>query len=387
MWIDTLCIPRGEEFLEYRKLAIIKLAETFGRATKVLALDAGLCQASVGCIRAELATRVLCSGWMRRLWTLQEAVMTEKFGSPNCQRLCIQIREGPVALNSLLEIGLYTVYYSEKAIQSIISRFPQNLQRVDNFSTLSHALEYRTTSRRTDEAVCLASILGLDVRPVVEVGDNIEARMCAFYKQISEYPLEILFHRGERLRSDGYRWAPLSFLSSGSSESAIFRSDLNNVCHLDNKGLHGRFPGYLITNIKRPDSTGDHFYFLDPNKSQLLWRLVPETGSPTFLNSREEFLKEQERRREFDNIVSDSEMVGLIISPEARPRRDIVLLRIEGQSCSGRGDEAEIRGKYMCRVSLFSVQVNGRSIEILDRREGVRVSAKRLSDKQQWCVF
>lgn len=187
---------------------------------------------------------------------------------------------------------------------------------------------------------------------MVEVGDNIEARMRAFYKQISEYPLEILFHRGERLCSDGYRWAPLSFLSSGSSDSAFFRGDLNNVCHLDNKGLHGRFPGYLITNIKRPNSSGDHFYFLDPDNSQLLWRLVPETGSPTFLNSPEEFLKEQKRRREFDDIVSDSETVGLIISPEARPRGDIVLLRIEGQSCSGRGrNQREI---YVQSEFIFS---------------------------------
>jgi hypothetical protein len=78
MWIDTLCIPRGEEFLEYRKLGIIKLAETFGRATKVLALDAGLCQASVGCIRAELATRVhdygLCHDRKIRLSQLPETM-------------------------------------------------------------------------------------------------------------------------------------------------------------------------------------------------------------------------------------------------------------------------------------------------------------------------
>jgi hypothetical protein len=386
IWIDTLCIPRGEEFLKYRKLAIIKLAETFSQATKVLALDAELCQSPVDCFRTELATRVLCSGWMRRLWTLQESVMTEKFGSPNCQKLCIQIREGPVALNSLLEIGLYTVYYSEKAIQSVFSKFPQLSDRVDNFSTLSHALEYRTTSKRTDEAVCLASILGLDVRPVLDAGDTAEAKMCALYKQISEYPAEILFHRGERLVSDGYRWAPLSFLSSGSSQSAIFRSDFSNVCHFDN-GLHGRFPGYIITDIKHPELNGDHFHFVDQDNPETLWRLVPESISSTFLQSREEFVKEQERRREFDDIVSNSEIVGLIINPEARPRRDIVLVRVEDKDCLGANDGAEIRGRYMCRASLFPVQVNGRTTEDLLRREGVRLSSRKMSNGKQWCVF
>ena len=196
IWIDTLCIPRSPTLSEYRKIAIIKLAETFSRATKVLALDAELCQTSVNCFRAELATRVLCSGWMRRLWTLQEAVMTEKLGSPGCRKLCIQIREGPVALNSLLESGLYTVYYSEKAIQSVFSRFPQQGDPIDNFSTLSHSLEYRATTKPADEAICLTSILGLDIRPVVEAGHSRETRMCAFYKQISSFPSEILFHPG-----------------------------------------------------------------------------------------------------------------------------------------------------------------------------------------------
>lgn len=387
IWIDTLCIPRGKEFLPYRKLAIIKLAETFSQATKVLALDAELCQSPVDCFRAELATRVLCSGWMRRLWTLQESVMTEKFGSPNCQKLCIQIREGPVALNSLLEIGLYTVYYSEKAIQSVFSRFPQQFDRVDNFSTLSHALEYRTTSKRTDEAVCLASILGLDVRSVVDAGDTAEVKMCAFYKQISEYPAEILFHRGKRLGSDGYRWAPCSFLSSGSSQSAIFRSDFSNVCRLDDKGLHGRFPGYIITDIKHPESNGNHFHFVDPDNPEMLWRLMPESISSTFLESTEEFLKEQERRREFDDIVSSSEIVGLIINPEARPRQDIVLVKAEDKDCLGGDDGAEIRGRYMCRASLFPVQVNGRTREDLLRREGVRLSARKMSNLKRWCVF
>lgn len=80
-WIDTLCIPVAAEHKELSKLAITKLADTFRQARQVLVLDADLQRSSRWCSRTEQATRILCSGWMKRLWTLQEAVMTEK--TPN----------------------------------------------------------------------------------------------------------------------------------------------------------------------------------------------------------------------------------------------------------------------------------------------------------------
>src|SRR5436305_1924174 len=89
--------------------------------------------------------------------------------------------------------------------------------------SLCNALEYRTTSRPSDEAMCLTSIMGLDVGKVVQVGGSSESRMRAFYTQLLEIPPTILFHRGERLQADGFRWAPLSFLSASRSKSTFYK--------------------------------------------------------------------------------------------------------------------------------------------------------------------
>lgn len=386
IWIDTLCIPHRHSPKKYRKTAIHKLSETFSGAIKVLALDAELCQTSVDCFRAELATRVLCSAWMRRLWTLQEAVMTEKLGSPNCQNLCVQIREGPVALNSMLETGLYTVYYSEKAIQSVFSRFPQQGDRINNFATLSHALEYRTTSRASDEAICLASILGLDVRPILDAGDSAELRMCAFHRQISTFPTEILFHRGERLCIDGFRWAPSSFLSSGTSKTAFFREDYDNICTRDDNGLHAQFPGYLISQIGHPKPNGDHFHFADTDNPELIWRLTPEMSSSDFLESREKWLKERERRIAFDQLVCDSKYMGLIMKSDNKPSFGVGLVRVKNTGDSVNSGSV-ISAGFVCRVSLFSVPVKGRTLKELENREGLRVNTRKLTSQQEWCIF
>ena len=210
--------------------------------------------------------------------------------------------------------------------------------------------------------------------------------MCAFYKQISSFPTEILFHRGQRLCSDGFRWAPLSFLSSGNSKSAFFRLDYHNTCNRDNNGLHVRFPGYLITGITRPKSNGDHFHFVDPDDPETIWRLAPEISSIDFLASRENWVKERQRRNAFDDVVSGSTSIGLILHRPSDRSPDVVLLRI--QDTHGlKDDENEIRGKFMCRVSLYSVPVKGRTREELESREGIRVNARKLSSVQRWCVY
>ena len=87
LWIDTLCISVHESLRDKRKLAISRMAETYGKADQVLIIDRDLMQASRNCSRTETATRVLCSDWMRRLWTLQEAVLTDN--RPNCKKLRI----------------------------------------------------------------------------------------------------------------------------------------------------------------------------------------------------------------------------------------------------------------------------------------------------------
>lgn len=80
-WIDTLLIPVGSEeiYKTSRKKAIHQIYTVFSRAKYTIVVDNGLSTMSWNDQDyTTTAMRILASGWMRRLWTLQEAYLSRK---------------------------------------------------------------------------------------------------------------------------------------------------------------------------------------------------------------------------------------------------------------------------------------------------------------------
>ena len=90
LWIDTLCVPLDRD---HRKTAIKRLKDTYQKAKSVLVLDKRLLR--FGPHDIERRVQLLCSDWMRRLWTMQEGLLAQK--------LYIVFEEGPVALEDFLD--------------------------------------------------------------------------------------------------------------------------------------------------------------------------------------------------------------------------------------------------------------------------------------------
>ena len=73
-WMDTICFPL--EPPEAYNLATEKMRETYEDADEVLVLDSYLRTQPRGQLsNEECLIRIYCSGWMRRLWTLQEGIL------------------------------------------------------------------------------------------------------------------------------------------------------------------------------------------------------------------------------------------------------------------------------------------------------------------------
>lgn len=71
-WIDTLCVPIHPS---HKKQALKHLDWIYKSATKVLVLARTMLRIITrGMNPEEIGLRVACSGWVRRLWTLQEGV-------------------------------------------------------------------------------------------------------------------------------------------------------------------------------------------------------------------------------------------------------------------------------------------------------------------------
>jgi hypothetical protein len=75
-WMDTLCVPRTPENIY--KEAIKKMRDVYANAERVLVLDAELMASTAECSYEEINVRIKCSTWIRRLWTVQEAVLAKK---------------------------------------------------------------------------------------------------------------------------------------------------------------------------------------------------------------------------------------------------------------------------------------------------------------------
>ncbi|KAL8717187.1 MAG: hypothetical protein Q9225_005549 [Loekoesia sp. 1 TL-2023] len=244
-WIDTLCIPVAVP--RARKLAITRLSTTFRLARKVLVLDADLQRSSKNCSRTELATRIICCGWMRRLWTLQETVMAEE--RAEARKVDIWFRDGALELNSIGGKSVNSFHNTEHALSKLFFSIPQFMSRDRAFNSLMSALRYRTTSKKEDEALCVASILGFDQQQIKAIAgeDTAEARMQKMYTLIGEIPASVLFNRSRKLGQNGFGWAPASLLGSGNYLD-FFRG---NAVRCDEHGLHVQFSGFIIREKSR----------------------------------------------------------------------------------------------------------------------------------------
>ncbi|KAI0098567.1 hypothetical protein GGR51DRAFT_552549 [Nemania sp. FL0031] len=223
IWIDTLCIPVAPE---------LKQEPCRFESRKAPALELGI--------------RILCSGWLKRLWTLQEASLANDIQGASV--LYSQMADSPAYWNRLSRYLQYEPSYHEPypprpsaAAVSIIEttadilyemhlmaamegRIP-SVREIANprfdtrFQRVMHAVQNRCTSKAEDEPVYLASLLGLKLQLILNVKD-VEDRMIEFYKLLHELPVAILFSEfgapdflTKNLTTPPYRWAPRSFLA------------------------------------------------------------------------------------------------------------------------------------------------------------------------------
>lgn len=87
IWLDTICVTAREVAsscpadiggLDCRRLAILRMRDSYRDATEVLVLDWQLQNSVATAVVEENLVRILVSGWMRRLWTFQEAWLARK---------------------------------------------------------------------------------------------------------------------------------------------------------------------------------------------------------------------------------------------------------------------------------------------------------------------
>ncbi|KZT11002.1 uncharacterized protein LAESUDRAFT_360461 [Laetiporus sulphureus 93-53] len=254
-WIDSLCIPEDRTS---RKQAIRMMARTYSEAQVVLVIDAGIysCPVDAPIERRLLAIRA--SAWVQRLWTLQEALLARelKFLFGGC---VVDFKDflkagndddtnlDPVQTPLLLEVA--RLWSQRKRIQKDFKL---------SLSEVVQSLQRRTSSKIEDEPLAIASLLGVNVKKIVDTPRS--ERMKALLLDLQTIPSSIIFiHDGEKLKNPGFGWAPASFMidavASATEETAYCTSDgliANYYClHIDSMTFGAKGPYCLLDKVNR----------------------------------------------------------------------------------------------------------------------------------------
>ncbi|KAF5634654.1 hypothetical protein F52700_5847 [Fusarium sp. NRRL 52700] len=196
-WLDTFAIPqRGTGDTRHARLkrkAIGLIHHIFNSAQHCIILDRYLMMYGkaydYNC--RTIGAEILASGWMMRLWTLQEAFTTRNPG------------EETLALSSLLDIPI-----PQDGKSSVLS--------------VSREGDHERLMERFWETVGKDDAFGNAIPP------------------------GIIFLPGKRLSSEGFRWAPFTWMSG---EVEAYPFPLDNPKHptkLTSKGLVVQLPGFLL---------------------------------------------------------------------------------------------------------------------------------------------
>ncbi|KAI9148168.1 Heterokaryon incompatibility protein [Paramyrothecium foliicola] len=406
IWMDTFCVPLEATT---RKIAIRAMKEVYQQATRVIAFDSFLQQSRLqGTSYLEQGYKVLCCNWQRRLWTLQEAMYAAKLTFPFSDGLLffenfpsmVELRKvqrhstdlSTLQMRDLLDYFCPSSYRAESLNTERINQ----TARVDRFIGTVTQLCHRTTSRRSDEAVCLATLLDANLEAILE--ENEPNRIQRILEHQGGFAPTIIFLHGPKMQSEPYRWAPSSFMYPWNSiQRQLFRptpiklpgTELKTMrlATLIPQGLLIDLPGIMLCAPDQGAVSGTQFFVLDmsSNSRRLLFmEAVPEDGSdslgtpPTITFEKEGNVDsgnvvEKDREPEVTHVILIANFLGVPMAgyEELTQHRTIGLLVSHVQQTAGNinGQRTMIlQGRCEHRVNILEVDKNPDLLEKYGRR-------------------
>lgn len=150
----------------------------------------------------------------------------------------------------------------------------------------------RALSKASDEALCLAFLMDVDVNLILSAPE--EKRMETFWKQIPKIPVSLVFSRApEKLDTPGFHWAPKSFC--GPIPDDVHDTWGGSALHLrsvyatkvSDKGILVKLPGILFHPVHSPTGwsvglkAGNMYSFCTLDNRWFSVRLGASWGPPT----------------------------------------------------------------------------------------------------------
>ncbi|KAL8998899.1 MAG: hypothetical protein Q9169_002118 [Polycauliona sp. 2 TL-2023] len=213
IWLDTLCCPIAPP--EAKILALRQMVRPYTDASQVLVLDSSLRDVESSQLHpTEIWLRALTSGWMSRLWTLQEGALARNLWfqfsdtAVNLERV-VGNYTFDLARRGLIKDAMY-VYTSMRCFCDSETPAVQNAIFSRGLDAIDYALRHRAVTVATDEPLLIGELLKLDVAFILDGPESSRMqRLWSLMPSINRgIPQDILFRGTPRLSEPGFRWAP-----------------------------------------------------------------------------------------------------------------------------------------------------------------------------------
>ena len=429
-WLDTLCIPVDRRYKKYRNLAISMMYRIYLSAQDILILDSELQNCSMPSQADEAYLQVFLSGWMRRLWTLQESVLGRRLNVKFLDRVFDltsehenQPRSSP--LDFAHQAGSPSSdsrswYWSDRLLRFLIVS-ERERKLIGTFQTTSFpntdpakmkldrecravlrafvASTFRSSLRKEDEYRCLASLLGWDTTCLNNVPK--EESMKTLLRLKDFLPQGLLFVAGQRMPEKGWRWALQNFGNNGCKQlrvgvGTVFDTTPARRCA---RGLIVEYAGFMFDGSERPLNLDEIIVEVPEFSNGQTWMVkVQRHVGYESVEKEEEKRKvtDSNARRESHDSRSDISLAVLVCDLHSLGVANLymgaVLVEVEeggGQAHIDDVDQGVVHCTYVHLVRL----------EILGRKEAIAATYPQVCDptvvckassgsykSRRWCV-
>jgi hypothetical protein len=328
-WMDTLCIPVGSENGAWRSHTINNMAAIYVQAQSMLVLDDCLRSSfPTGKSELEQGAQILCSPWMSRAWTLQEAALgLNRYIQVTDNKLIASFESKESHLyrpDHVLTDG-QTIYPNEQegnfddlhaffrnmqtatspvALPSIANSVvgAEELGEVIRFTKVWNSLSGRTTTMPEDLHVIIATLLGFSPQEVLNL--PAKERMKAILRAQSQLPLALLYEQGPRLRNEKSQDPVSKYLPDHNPDNWVITAPANGS-HLDLMyGIISKTPeGSILISCGSPNLNNPKFdsselvaFLINEPLPKQFWLLHPVTDTRVWI-----------KLHSFDNYEQDKE--------------------------------------------------------------------------------
>jgi hypothetical protein len=300
--MDTMCVPVHDN--ELRKLAIGQMRVIYVEAHRVLVLDSWMLRLSRNACVSEKASAVFLSNWQSRLWTLQEGLLA--------WNLFIQFKDGPELLSDLQKMknkkqnkDLMTLKHLFGFVPFFDFHTAPGSKRIseDSFRlpSLARPLAQRSTTRKSDETICLATLLDINPEPLLRIRSEkkkediktreedlaeeqrvSDLRMAMFLRMIGNISPNIIFNTYPRIPQKGFQWAPRTYLGlhqAGAKFQGRIPESLSSAQVSTDGGLLLKCLGWRLKLPSLLSVTTSKFTVISRDK-KVKYRILGDDGEP-----------------------------------------------------------------------------------------------------------